>query len=158
MDNNLLPKRILLLRLLEFRKKCAKKQDGFVPDLIRIAVKNDLMNFVENFMKSGRFPSKAVWNRYISASIASSENNTWQQRISFDSDVDIFRTIHKHIVPHRAWVIAKTNPDFRERANILLTYVPSSEQKSHLSYIINVDSFSITLLDISFVCAIVYQT
>ncbi|CAG2244259.1 MIZ1 [Mytilus edulis] len=82
-----------------------KKQDGFVPDLIRIAVKYDLINFVEDFVKSGSFPSKAVWNRYISTSIANSENNRWQQRISVDSDFEIFRKIHKHIVPHRAWVI-----------------------------------------------------
>ncbi|CAG2251433.1 unnamed protein product [Mytilus edulis] len=120
MDNNLLPKRILLLRLLEFRNKCSKKQDGFVPDLIKIAVKYDLINFVEDFVKSGSFPSKAVWNRYISTSIANSENNRWQQRISVDSDFEIFRKIHKHIVPHRAWVIAKTNPNFREGAKVIV--------------------------------------
>ncbi|CAG2221145.1 MIZ1 [Mytilus edulis] len=120
MDNNLLPKRILLLRLLEFRNKCAKKQDGFVPDLIKIAVKYDLINFVEDFVKSGSFPSKTVWNRYISTSIANSENNRWQQRISVDSDFEVFRKIHKHIVPHRAWVIAKTNPNFREGAKYIV--------------------------------------
>ncbi|CAG2250167.1 MIZ1 [Mytilus edulis] len=120
MDNNLLPKRILLLRLLEFRNKCSKKQDGFVPDLIKIAVKYDLINFVEDFVKSGSFPSKTVWNRYISTSIAKSENNRWQQRISVDSDFEVFRKIHTHIVPHRAWVIAKTNPNFREGAKYIV--------------------------------------
>ncbi|CAC5409328.1 unnamed protein product [Mytilus coruscus] len=119
-DNNLLPKRVLFLRLLEFRYKCAKKQDGFVPDLIRIAVKYDWINFLENFMKLDSFPSKAVWNRYISASVESSEKNRWQQRISVDSDFKISRTIHKHIVPHRAWVIAKTRPSFREGAKYIV--------------------------------------
>ncbi|CAG2195015.1 unnamed protein product [Mytilus edulis] len=105
---------------LEFRNKCSKKQDGFVPDLIKIAVRYDLINFVEDFVKSGIFPSKTVWNRYISTSIANSENNRWQQRISVDSDFEIFRKIHKHIVPHRAWVIAKTNPNFREGAKYIV--------------------------------------
>ncbi|VDI56079.1 Hypothetical predicted protein [Mytilus galloprovincialis] len=119
MDNNLLPKRILLLRLLELSNKFVKKQDGFVPDLIRIAVIYDLINFVEDFVKSGSFQSKAVWNRYVSTSIANSENNKWQQRISVDSDL-IFRKNHKHIVPHRAWVIAKINPNFREGAKYIV--------------------------------------
>ena len=72
-------------------------------------------------MKSG-----SMEQIYFDFHVANSENNRWQQRISVDSDFEIFRTIHKHIaiVPHRAWVLLKVILTSKKELNITLLNMP----------------------------------
>jgi len=43
---------------MEYRYKCVKEQLGFIPDILKIARKYRLNNFMLIFMQTGTFPSK----------------------------------------------------------------------------------------------------
>ena len=120
MDNCLLPKQILLLRLLEFKNKCVQKQCGFVPDLMKIINEYNLSDFVNNFLTTGLFPSKTVWNCCITNAIKNTEERRWRHRMSNDSDFNFFSLIHKNIAPHKAWTVARSFPKLRTAAKYVI--------------------------------------
>ena len=61
-----------------------------------------------------------MWNRHVFSNILCTEELKWHNRMQVDSDFNVFRKIHRHIVPHRAWYIGKLNPHLRESAKYVV--------------------------------------
>ena len=81
-----LPKRILISRLFEFKYQCVYNQLGFVPDTYRIAKKYDLLKYIIDFSANGTFPSKTIWKKLVICNFQRTEQSSWSERISSDSD------------------------------------------------------------------------
>ncbi|CAG2245958.1 unnamed protein product [Mytilus edulis] len=115
-----LPKQIMMARLLEFKYTCVDNQLGFIPDMYRLFIKYNLLQYVVNLIELGSFPSKIVWNNVVSQNIHKTEQLKWLERISNDSDFNFFKLIHPVIKLHKAWIIAKRYPDLRVASKYII--------------------------------------
>ena len=73
---------------------------GFIPDICDLVDKYNL-HFVLNdfFAYNDRLPSKPTWKNTLNNVIHQKETNIWEQRLSPDSEVCLFQTIHPCIKP-----------------------------------------------------------
>lgn len=120
LKSNALPKRILVTRLLENKYRCVDEQFGFVPDILELVRKYNLIKFLSDFLETGIFPSKQIWSRTVKQHVYEIEEDLWHTRMESDNDFNIFRMIHSKITPHKAWIIAKLFPELREKAKFLV--------------------------------------
>ena len=56
-------KRVFLFRLLPYMTYPYKGQHCFIPDVIKLLEKYQMMHIVHSFVDTSRFPSKNAWNR-----------------------------------------------------------------------------------------------
>ena len=106
-----LPKQLMMVRLLEFKYTCVDNQLGFIPDMYRLFIKYNLLQYVVNLIELGSFPLNIVWNNAVSQNIHKTEQLKWLERISNDSDFNFFKLIHPVINLHKSWIISKRYPD-----------------------------------------------
>ncbi|CAC5368390.1 unnamed protein product [Mytilus coruscus] len=110
----------MMVRLLKFKYKCVENQLGFIPDMYRLFIKYNLLQYIVNLIELGSFPSKIVWNNVVSQNIHKTEQLKWLERISNDSDFNFFKLIHPVIKLHKAWIIAKRYPDLRVASKYII--------------------------------------
>jgi len=120
LKSSALPRQILVTRLMEYIYKCVKEQLGFIPDILQIAIKYRLDNFILTFLQTGTFPSKIYWTKIVKENVYSIEENLWRERLVNDDDFQLFRIIHPNIKPHKAWAVAKSFPEFRSDAKYVV--------------------------------------
>ncbi len=65
-------------------------------------------------------------------SIKTTEERLWLDRISNDSDFELFIKIHPTIRPHKAWNVAKLFPELRESAKYLIDLCSLMRQEPEL--------------------------
>ena len=71
MKSNALPRQIVVTRFMEYRYKCVKEQLGFIPDILKIARKYRLDNFMLICMQTETFPSKIPWTKIVKENVYS---------------------------------------------------------------------------------------
>ena len=81
LKSNALPGQIVVTRFMEYRYKCVKEQLGFFPDILKIARKYQLDNFMFVFMQTGTFPSTISWAKIVKENVYSTGENTWRERL-----------------------------------------------------------------------------
>ena len=73
------------------------------------------------FMQTGTFPSKISWTKIVKENVYSTEENLWRERLLNDDDFQLFRIIQPNIkLPHKAWTVAKSFPEFRSDAKYVV--------------------------------------
>ena len=123
MDQCLLPKRVFVLRLLEFRHNCVETQNGFVPDIIRILKKIRLVYLPVGISESlGLFSKqKIIWTKIVKLCYhGRSREAMVLKRIRNDDDFEMFSLIHKHIAPDAAWKLARQFPELYKAAKCVV--------------------------------------
>ena len=78
-DNQLLPRRIIVTRLLMFNAN-GQNQIGLKPEFMRILNKYKLTQHISNFVDTGEFVCKATWQLMVKNTIHSYEEREWLQR------------------------------------------------------------------------------
>ena len=89
LDNQLLPRRIFVTRLLMFNAN-GQNQIGLIPEFLRILNKYNLTQHINNFVDTGEFVGKATWKLMVKNTIHSYEEREWLQRMASDKDLDFF--------------------------------------------------------------------
>ena len=82
---------------MEYRYKCVNEQLGFIPDMLKVARKYRLDNFVLISMETGTFPSKISWTKIVKENVYS---NLWRERLVNDDHFQLFKIIQPNIKPH----------------------------------------------------------
>jgi hypothetical protein len=82
--------------------KCVKEQLGFIPDILQLAIKYRLDNFILTFLQTGTFPSKISWTKIVKENVYSIEEDLWRERLVNDDDFQLFRIKHPNIKLHKA--------------------------------------------------------
>jgi hypothetical protein len=84
-----LAKRLFIHRLLRFLTLDLQTQ-GFIPDIYRLVVKYNLKMCLDQFLITGNFPSKQIWNRQVTNNIINYHYNERKRKIIENMDIDIF--------------------------------------------------------------------
>ena len=86
-------KKVFAQRLMSYKNN-AIKASGFVPDIFRLCRKYNLLAIVNNYISSGRFPSKLVWKRIVSNNISIVYSSEINARIAQDDLLKDLTIVH----------------------------------------------------------------
>ena len=93
---NSVSKDILIRRLIKYFE-CdigPIKQEGFVPDIVTILRKYELLPFIVKYTEDGNFPTRRAWKYIVRGSIQKRENEQLEDRMNNDNDFRRFKTVH----------------------------------------------------------------
>ena len=113
-------RRIFLMRLIRWKWNRTNTLKGFIPDIVRILLKYDLMDFLTAYTLSDQFPSKSAWKKTVKKHIYEYYNNIWQEKISTHGQLKIYAEIHPVNAISPWWLLARTNPDYMKQINDVL--------------------------------------
>ena len=88
---------------MEYIYTCVIEHLGFIPEILQIAIKYRLDNFILTFLQAGTYPSNIAWTIIVKENVYSIEENLWCERLVNDDDFQLFRSIHPNIKPHKPW-------------------------------------------------------
>ena len=81
-------------------------QHGFIPDVIKLLEKYQMLHIVHRFVDTSRFPSKNAWNRLLKGRLHQSAICSWNSR-TLAQEFYRFRIVHPEFQPHWAWYFSK---------------------------------------------------
>ena len=73
-------KSLILFRLLSYVNCRENVEQGFIPNVLNLFEKYQLMHIVHTYLSSSKFPSKFAWNRLLKNKLHSSAINAWHSR------------------------------------------------------------------------------
>lgn len=97
MDHTFLSKKIFLTRLFSYLVNFKRKHFGFIPDIVNILTKYELLDYLIDYISDGLFPNKPTWKIIVNCAIDKEQTQGWRQRIESDSDFSRFRQLHNSI-------------------------------------------------------------
>ena len=100
-------KRVFLFRLLSYVNCHENVQQGFIPDVLNLLEKYQLIHVVHTYLSCSNFPSKFAWNSLIKNKLHSSAINARHSR-TLAQDFYRFRIIQPEFRPHWAWYFSKS--------------------------------------------------
>lgn len=121
MPSNYLPKEVFMSRLLLYRLKCTKTNYGFVPDIMNILGKYELLDYIETLILTSEFPCQKRWKVIVKNRVYDFEETALRHRMDSDDEFRYFKHIHDSITPHRAWVILRSNPSLKKQSEFVVS-------------------------------------
>lgn len=102
-------KAIFIHRLIRFLNDDTQVQ-GFIPDIYRLLKKYNLFTIIPNFIQSGSFPTKYLWNSSVKRTVYGFQN--FERNACFD--ILMYRELHTSIFSHRGpcriWKLSQKYP------------------------------------------------
>ena len=98
-------------RLFQYKSCNVQCKYGFVPDIFSILNKYGLIDYIENFISCGEFPSKYAWKQICKKQVLTLEQSQWLTRMDTSQDFAMFKQIHQTLVPASIWIVAKQRPN-----------------------------------------------
>ena len=96
--------RVFLFRLLSYMTYPFSGKHGFIPDVMKLLEKYQMLHIVHSFVDTSRFPSKMPGIAYSKADC--SAICSWNSR-TLAQEFFRFRIVHPEFQPHWAWYISK---------------------------------------------------
>ena len=103
-------KRLFLCRLFNCHFDCTTKNVGFIPDVLRILQKYELLDYMRILIAKGEFPSKFRWKCICRQSIKSREEQALAQRFNASEDFCLYKLIQPDLCPSNLWITARLRP------------------------------------------------
>ena len=105
---------------------------GFFKNILGILEKYNLLEYLQNFMQSGTFPTKGCWKNIVKSRISTVQQQLWLDRIDNNSEFRRFKKIHKELFKTcNIWNAAMLFPEILHKFAFLArlcTLVPKSIQ------------------------------
>ena len=117
---------MFLVRLTSYIAEFNHRQEGFVPDIVRLLEKYELRDILSTYVENGTFPTSYAWKRLLKSKLYESEIYTWDSR-TLAHDFNRLRTMHSEYTPHWAWYLSK------ERRTLLLPSISFIQMISQLT-------------------------
>ena len=99
-------KRVFLFRLLSYMTYPYNGQHGFIPDVIKLLEKYQMLHIVHSFVDVSRFSSKNAWNRLLKGKLHQSAICSRNSR-TLAQEFYRFRIVHPEFQPHWARYFSK---------------------------------------------------
>ena len=96
-NNNCLSKRIFLVRLFLFLIDPHRRHYGYIPDVIDMLRTYGLIQYLTEYIDTGRFPSKNQWKSIVHKTVNEQQSVNWLNRIALDDNFIRFRNIRKAV-------------------------------------------------------------
>lgn len=86
-----------MTRLFSYLSDRNRSHCGFIPDIVNILIKYNLVDYITDFILEGAFPSKHEWKIIVNKAVIAIQDEEWLQRMNLDSDFQRFRDIHRAV-------------------------------------------------------------
>ena len=96
LNSDIRVKRMFLNRLTSYIAERNQRQEGFVPDIVRLLEKYELSDILSTYVENGTFPTSLAWKRLLKSKLHQSAISTWDSR-TLTHDFNRFRTIQSDI-------------------------------------------------------------
>ena len=116
-----LPRNVLMSRLVLYCHKCTEDNFGFVPDVMNIIHKYDLVNYIDTLLSRSVFPNQRKWRSIVKKRLLDYEDYFLKERLNNDNDFAYFKHIHNSVEPHRAWTILRLFPCLKEQSKYVIS-------------------------------------
>ena len=113
-------RRIFLVRLIRWKWNRTSNLTGFLPQIVRILLKYDLMDTLTEYILQDRFPSKNIWKKLVNEHVYEHYNKHWRDKIIKHGQLPMFAEIHSINEVSIWWLIGNSYPDHLEQINDVL--------------------------------------
>ena len=119
-------RRVFFIRLLRWKWNYSKKLTGFVPDIVKILTKYDLLEVLTTYILTNDFPIKPLWKKTVNKHVREHYDRVWREKISKNNQLYLYSKVHtKNEVSHW-WIIARKNPSFMKEINNVIRLICGS--------------------------------
>ena len=98
---------------------------GFIPDILRICNKYNLLHVVNNYTKHGIFPSKSIWTRIVNSKIKTVFLSKIKQHCNDDPELSMFEIINDftYFQPCFHWTVSRKDLRLKSSARVMVVAV-----------------------------------
>ena len=108
-----LTKQIFIRRLFSFQYITDRSPLGFIPDVIKIMEKYNILEHLHSYLANYTFPNTAVWKKIVKHVIYENQSKSYKQVIQEDPDFARFKYIQGDIIPSIIWQAASTPAELK---------------------------------------------
>jgi hypothetical protein len=109
--------RVFFIRLFRWKWNYDKKLTGFVPDIVEILVKYDILEVLITYILTNDFPTKTLWKKTINMFESNLIVLGGKRSVRTINYLYLYSKVHtKNEVSHW-WIIARKNPSFMKEIN-----------------------------------------
>lgn len=102
-------KRTFVFRLMSTIRRVVLKPIGFIPNILDILSKYNLIHYIHNFFENQTFPSKSDWRAIVISRIGEIQFVNWRTGINSKPELCHFGAIHTSLQPIHLWKVARRN-------------------------------------------------
>ena len=139
-------KRVFLFRLLSYMTYPYNGQNGFIPTVIKLLEKYQMLYKVHSFVDTSRFPSKNEWNRLLKDRLHQSAICSWNRR-TLAQEFNRFRIVHPEFQPHWAWYFSKRQQKLLSPCTSIIQMTASLTDTRHNILCVACDSYNDNIAD-----------
>ncbi len=101
-------------RLIRWKWDFKSATTGFVPDIIDILQKYDLLRFINDFIDNAEFPRKNQWKKIVIESVQMVYEQIWREKVCSHLQLGIYATVHQRCEVSEWWLLGKRFPRYLE--------------------------------------------
>lgn len=105
-----LHKKVFVTRLMAYLYGTHSKQYGFIPEILELLKKYELLEHLENYLCSGMFPVKRVWRNIVMDRVHALEEQLWRNRVALKPELENLSRTHMTLQPIFHWKTARKYP------------------------------------------------
>ena len=115
-------KQMFTYRLFDFQNNPLKVK-GFIHDIYSVCTKYELLFYLEQYIKSGQFPSKLMWKKIINKSIIGFENKRISTNCENDENLHGFNILHNNLNLCDIWKLSQEERKFSSKCTIAIKLI-----------------------------------
>jgi hypothetical protein len=103
-------RRVLFIRLARWKWKHRNNMTGFVPDIVCVLTKYDLLDYLMEFVSTNCFPTKKNWKKIVNLRVYEKYNCVWQEKIKRNKQLYFYSQVNTNNEIYEWWLLAKEYP------------------------------------------------
>ena len=103
-------RRVLFIRLARWKWNHRNNITGFVPDIVCILTKYDLLDYLMEFVSTNCFPTKKNWKKIVNLRVYEKYNYVWQEKIKRNKQLYRYSQVNTNNEMSEWWLLAKEYP------------------------------------------------
>lgn len=130
MPESTITKQIFLRRLFTYLQDITDRTPlGFIPDIMVILQKYNLMNYIHEYSLNHTFPNTSAWKKIVKNTLFRFETTNFKQTLQTDDDFVRFKEVHDIIRPSILWQTVTTTAELKLMHFIIkcLVLIPKQE-------------------------------
>jgi hypothetical protein len=113
-------RRVLFIRLARWKWNHRNNMTGFVPDIVCVLTKYDLLDHLMEFVSTNCFPTKKNWKKIVNLRVYEKYNCVWQEKIKRNKQLYFYSQVNTNNEISEWWLLAKEHPkNLLEITNII---------------------------------------
>ncbi len=116
-----LAKEVFLFLATRYNTSTSKLTLGYVPEIVRVLNKYNLLNYLTVYIHGGTFPSKVQWKAIVKNRVRIVQTNLTMSRMQYDVDFTKFLKVVNSInLPSKFWLCVRKYPNMLSKVRRLV--------------------------------------